>query len=191
MKTPNTLDPRTAAARNPARRGRQGGFTLIELSIVIAIGLLLILAGLKFAPALMRGTRVQGEVQNVGMLVSNVRNVYHSRYANLSNAQAIQFNLPPTDLVDGGNISGHWGPITLAPSALAGGAANTAMQVTLTNIPQPDCIQLAPALLGVADELDVGGAANLKSANNPNPANDAIAAACGAGGAVNIVVRAL
>jgi len=191
MKHPNTSDIRPAAARNPARKGRQRGFTLIELSIVIAIGVALILAGLKFAPALMRGTRVQSEVQNIGMLVNNVRNLYKGRYANLSNAQAIQFNLPPTDLVDGANLSGRWGAVTLSPAALAGAAANTALQVTLANIPQPDCIQLAPALLGVADELDVGGAANLKSANTPNPANDAIAAACGAGGAVNIVIRAL
>lgn len=171
--------------------GKQRGFTLIELSIVIAIGLLLILVGLKFGPTLMRGTRVQSETQNVGMLVSQVRNLYRGRYANLTTAQVIQYNLAPTDLVNGNALAGNWGAITLAPSALNGAAANTALQVTLANIPQPDCIQLAPALLGTADELDVGGNANLKSANNPNPANDAIAAACGNGGAVNIVLRAL
>lgn len=169
---------------------RQRGFTLIELSIVIAIGLILILAGLKFGPSLMRGSRVQGEIQNVGMLVSNVRNLYRGRYANASVAQVIQFNLAPSDLINGAALNGNYGNITVGPSALAGGAANTAMQIVLTNVPAADCVQLAPGLLGAADELDVGAAANLKSAANPNPANDVVAAACGNAGPVTITLRA-
>jgi prepilin-type N-terminal cleavage/methylation domain-containing protein len=169
----------------------QRGFTLIELSIVIAIGLLLILAGLKFGPSLMRGTQVSAEVQNVGQIVTKTRNLYRGRYANLTTALAIQYDLAPTDLVNGATLAGNWGPMTLAPAALTGAAANTALQLTLQNIPQQVCTQLAPALLGVADELDVGAGVNVKSFATPNPLNDVIAGNCGAvGGSVNIVVRA-
>ena len=193
MKTPNTQALNTArpATRGPAPKRGQRGFTLIELSIVIAIGLLLILAGLKFGPSLMRGTQVQADVQNVGQLVTNTRNLYRGRYANLTTALAIQYNLAPNDLINGAALAGTWGPITLAPSLLQGAAANTALQVTLANIPQVVCVQLAPALLGVADELDVGAVVRLKSAAAPNPLNDTVAAACGAaGGTVAIVIRA-
>ena len=174
-----------------AAMDKQEGFTLIELSIVIAIGLLLNLAGLAFGPTLMLSTRVEGETQNIGMLVTNTRNLYQGRYANLTTAKVIQYNLAPTALVNGNTLAGNWGSITLAPSALTGAAANTSMQVTLANIPQPACIQLAPSLLGTADELDVGGQANLKSANTPNPARDTVTDACGQAGAVNIVIRAM
>ncbi len=190
MKNPNTPDTRIATVRIHSRR-RQRGFTLIELSIVIAIGLLLILAGLKFGPTLMRGTQVQSEVQNVGQLVTSVRNLYRGRYANLTTAAAIQYNLVPTDLVNGAALAGNWGPISLGPTNLTGAAGNTALAVNMQNIPQPVCTQLAPALLGIADELDVGGTANLKSVANPNPLNDTVAAACGAaGGTVAIMIRA-
>jgi len=179
------LNPPKAAAK------KQGGFTLIELSIVLAIIIIVILAGLSLAPMLMRGTRVQSETHNVGMLMSQVRNTYQGRYANLTTAKVLQYNLAPSNLVNGNALAGNWGSITLVPGALTGAVANTAMQVTLVNIPQPDCIQLAPALAGTADELDVGGNANLKSANNPNPAKDTITDACGNAGAVNIVLRAM
>ena len=170
---------------------KQSGFTLIELSIVIAIGLLLILAGLAFGPALMLSSRVSSETQNIGMLISSTRNLYQGRYANLTTAKIIQYNLAPTALVNGTALAGNWGTITLTPGALTGAAANTALQVTLANILQPACIQLAPALLGTADELDVGGSSNLKSANTPNPARDTVTDACGTGGAVSIVIRAM
>lgn len=175
---------------NPPGRRRTRGFTLIELSIVIAVGLLLILGGLKFAPELYRGTKVQSEVQNVGMLAANIRNLYRGRYAALTDAQVIALQLAPTDLVNGAALAGNYGAITSAPAALTGGAPNTAMQLSLANVPAKDCVQLAPALLGVATELDVGATANLKTAANPNPANNVVAAACGNAANVTIRVRA-
>jgi prepilin-type N-terminal cleavage/methylation domain-containing protein len=170
---------------------RQRGFSLVELSIVIAVGLLMILLGLKFGPSLFRGAKVNGEVQNVTMLISNLSNTYQGRFANLTVANALNLNAVPGDLRDGAAITGKWGAITLAPAALTGGNPNTAMQVTLANIPQEVCTTLAPALLGAADEMDVGGNANVKTQANPNPATDIVAGNCGpAGGpAVPIVLR--
>jgi type IV pilus assembly protein PilA len=170
---------------------RQRGFSLVELSIVIAVGLLMIILGLKFGPGLFRGAKVNGEVQNVTMLISNLSNTYQGRYANLTNANALNLNAVPGDLRDGANITGKWGAITLAPAALAGGPANAALQVTLANIPQEVCTTLAPALLGAADEMDVGGNANVKTLAAPNPATDVVATACGVAGgpAVPIILR--
>lgn len=103
----------------------------------------------------------------------------------------MNLNLIPTDLVDGKGISGHWGAITLAPSNLTGGAANTALQATLANIPPEVCTQLAPQLMGYADELDIEKA-TVKSQTNPKPDRDAVAGACitKSGGNVSIVIRA-
>lgn len=168
---------------------KQSGFTLIEISIVIAIALILILGGITFGSRMIMSANVTAETENIGMLITNVRNLYQKRYGNLTVAQAIALNLVPTDLLNGAALEGHFGAIALAPGQLAGGGANTAIVVTLSNVPPDACTQLAPALLGFADELDVGATANLKSRVNPRPARDAVAAACGVA-AVNIVIRA-
>jgi prepilin-type N-terminal cleavage/methylation domain-containing protein len=168
---------------------QQRGFSLIELSIVIAVGLLLILLGLKFGPQLFRGAKINGEIQSVNMLISNISNLYQGRYANLTTANALNRNLVPGDLRNGAAITGKWGNITLAPGTLAGGAANTAMVVTMANIPQEVCTTLAPGLLGAADEMDVGATNNVKTAANPNPLNDVVAAACGNAGGPAVQIR--
>jgi prepilin-type N-terminal cleavage/methylation domain-containing protein len=168
---------------------KQSGFTLIEISIVIAIALILVLGGITFGSRMMMSANVTSETENVGMLITNVRNLHQKRYANLTVAQAITLNLVPTDLINGNAIEGHFGAITLAPGQLTGGGANTAMVITLNNVPPDACTQLAPALLGFADELDVGATANIKSRVNPRPARDTVAAACGVA-SVNIVLRA-
>jgi prepilin-type N-terminal cleavage/methylation domain-containing protein len=172
---------------------RQRGMTLIELAVVLAIGLVLILAGLKFAPALMTSSRVQAETQNLGQLVTSTRNLYQGRYATLTVAQAIQFNLAPAGMVNGAALAGNWGTVTPAPALLAGGAPNTAMAITLAGIPQAVCVQLAPALLGIADEMDVNGVAVKNTGALVNPLVGTVAAACGVagGGAVPIVIRAI
>jgi prepilin-type N-terminal cleavage/methylation domain-containing protein len=177
---------------------RQRGFTLIELSIVIAIGLLLILAGLKFGPTLMRGTRVQSETQNIGGLKTAIGNLYRGQYnppaQPVSNANIINFGLAPQDLLDaGGGLTGHWGTVTVTPSNLAGGVPGTAMQIALINIPQDVCVQLAPSLVALADEMDVGGAAVKNQTALLNPTAAAVAFACGnvGGGTTTITIRAL
>lgn len=61
----------------------QGGFSLIELAIVIAIAVVLVIAGVTLGGRLMTGANVEAEVQSVGMMVTNVRNLYQRRVVGL------------------------------------------------------------------------------------------------------------
>jgi prepilin-type N-terminal cleavage/methylation domain-containing protein len=174
--------------KDMGRIKKQGGFTLIELSIVIAVGLLLILAGLKFGPQLFRSVKINQEASNIATLSSNISNVYQGRYAAITVANIIQLNLIPQDLLNGAAMAGNWGAITVAASNLTGGAAGTAYQLSLANIPPQVCPVLAPALAAMADELDVGTTALVKSLT-VRPTPDAIALACAQNAVTAIVLR--
>ena len=129
-------------------------------------------------------------MQNIGILINNLHNTYNGRYANLTDAAIINYgSVVPSELVNGTTLAGNFGVITTAPATLLNGGANTAFQITLQNVPQLDCVQLAPALLGAVVEMDVGGT-TVKNANTPNPLTSTVATACGTTGVVNIALRA-
>lgn len=184
-----------ATRRSSEMSARQRGFTLLETAIVIGILIAASIAAVKLGGDLLLRSRARAEVQDVETLVANVTRLYSAYpppapYASLTGAAAARRSLIPTALDRGGGvIVGRWGAITLAPGNLSGGNPGTAMQVTLANIPQAVCAIMAPALLGATDELDVGGGNNLKSAANPNPAPDTVAAACGRAGGPAVAIR--
>lgn len=60
---------------NIVRRHLQGGFTLIELGIVVAIGFLLIGIGLYKAPSIMAGYRANAETTELPQVVTNMQKV--------------------------------------------------------------------------------------------------------------------
>jgi type II secretory pathway pseudopilin PulG len=172
----------------------QRGVTLIETAIVIAVGLLLLFGGLRFVTPTFQRAKVQAEAQNLTRLVLAATAFYRldpALFANAGNANALARGLVPDGLRNGPTpIHGQWGDIVLAPGALTGGAANTALAVSLNRIPVDVCRQLVPTLLGSVDELGVGGFTDVKSIANPNPLPDAAATRCGvaAGGQPRVTI---
>lgn len=171
------------------RRRKEGGFTIAELMVVVAVGSVLIVSGLKLAPQLWNDSKVHSETQNIEALVTRISNTFQGNYTNLSNAMAVQLQtVPPDMLKKGGNsITGNWGGVTV--SATTTSVGGPAFVVQMVNIPSKICPQLVANLAAISEELLVNGT-SVQSLNNSTSSLDVTqtANACTQGGVSSIFI---
>lgn len=137
------------------RNMKEGGFTLIEILVVLAIfALLIYYFGPRAYQAITAGNSIN-YVQDVQMLNTNLANYYGHNYAGATAANAITANVVPSNMVTGTNIVDPWGgAITFAPVA-----GNLSYTLTDSTVPLKECARDASALFSTVTSLTVNGTA--------------------------------
>jgi prepilin-type N-terminal cleavage/methylation domain-containing protein len=138
---------------------RQGGFTLIEILLVIGIIAILAIAAFVIYPQVQSSSRANTEQSNITSISAGIKNLYATThdYATLTGGIANQAGvIPPT--MNGGNatstatLSSAWsGAVTISGSDAAG-AASTAVgtrqfRLVYAAMPSAVCIKLIPGMV--------------------------------------------
>ncbi|MDQ2184528.1 type 4 pilus major pilin [Alcaligenaceae bacterium A4P071] len=153
---------------------RQSGFSLIEVSIVTAIVLLIAIVGIpaignyvienkvpKVGEALQRFVaRTKANAQGIGtapyagmgtgVLANAMRDSSVVSVSGDGDSAIVAHNL-------GGNGTSGNGTITLAPSAVAGGALGSGFTLTLDHVSHAACPGIASVMQRMAEIIRVGG----------------------------------
>ena len=159
---------------HPHQSSRQSGFSLIEVSIVTAIVLLIAIVGIpaignyvienkvpKVGEALQRFVaRTKANAQGIGtapyagmgtgVLANAMRDSSVVSVSGDGDSAIVAHNL-------GGNGTSGNGTITLAPSAVAGGALGSGFTLTLDHVSHAACPGIASVMQRMAEIIRVGG----------------------------------
>jgi len=144
------------AALAARRLRRSGGFTLVELAMVLAI-IGLILAGIMMAfTGASTGQKTADATSELGMLQQVVRSLYAGQpdYTGLSGVVVAQSGQMPKKWVAGtiaaptgtGLSSPFTAPVTIAPATNT--VANDVFTIKYTNLPSTACSRMATMDLG-------------------------------------------
>lgn len=143
-----------------ARRG-QGGFSFVELIIVIAV--IMIMIGGVFAAKnkLFASNKAQIETRRATQIAADITSYYQglgrNSYAGIANQVAIDNGLVPQEMVSGADLLNSWaGTVTIAPTNLGAGV-NNAVQLTYTNVPREECTKMVAGTAQNAAQVQVNG----------------------------------
>lgn len=129
----------------------QRGFSLIELSLVLALISLLMIGVVTIYKNLTGDVKDQEMSKQVSMLAQGITKLYHATggdYANVSAETAINAGIVMSNLVHGTSIGTSWySQDNTSLITIAEASPTTHYTVTLTNIPKAACIDLATQYL--------------------------------------------
>jgi len=139
-------------------RASQGGMSLLELSVSLAIGAVVVLLALRQQTETLRQTHMDNESKWVAAVMRDIAIQMSGNYAKLSNLTlgAIR-SVPPAYInkeVVGTTtvVNGYGGQVTVAPLSL-GGDLNNAYALTYTNISQESCAQMVALFSKAGDAI--------------------------------------
>ena len=172
----------------------QGGFSLIELLLVLAILAALAVAAFIVYPRVQAGRNASYEAQVLSSAQAGVKALFTTNnYRNINKAAAFNAEIFPANMnLSATSIKNQWdGEVDVTPSTAAGAAVTGAgttpiryFRIVYPNVPADVCIRLAGAAVQNFGTVLVGTAVvqDLYSATNV-PLNEAtIATNCKAGG---------
>jgi prepilin-type N-terminal cleavage/methylation domain-containing protein len=133
-----------------AGRGRQGGFSLTELAIVLGIIALIAAAAMVVVPRVLASIRAGKIIDAFNEAIPSIQTAYQNQtsFANLTTAQVAQngwLNDSFVEMAGGvpdGNLVTQWGTIAFAPTA-----ANAQGQATLDHIPTKECVKIGNSFM--------------------------------------------
>ena len=136
---------RAAEGTKRTKIGRQKGFSLTELAIVLGIIALIAAAAMVVVPRVLASIRAGKIIDAFNEAIPSIQTAYQNQtsFANLVTAQVAQngwLNDSFVEMAGGvpdGNLVTQWGTIVFAPTA-----ANTQGQVTMNNIPTKECVKI-------------------------------------------------
>lgn len=140
----------------------QGGFSLVEILLVLGIIAILAIAAFIIFPQVQASNRANTELSNITTLQAGIKNLYGATrdYASVTPTVVNQARIaPPT--MNGGNfdattLSSSWSQnVNVAPGA--GTPARTFL-ITYTAVPSEVCTKLVPGLINNFDIISVNGA---------------------------------
>lgn len=144
--------------KNFTSKTKQAGFTLVEIGIVVAIGLLFLL-GIGAAGRTIAGTKVNSEIGEIKTIAANVQRQYSgkSSYATATLTDMIALkSIPDERKLTATTAANRWsGAITLAPATL--NTANDSIKYTSAAIPEYECTQIVPQVEGSLLRVAVAG----------------------------------
>ena len=137
-------------------RASQAGLSLLELSVALAIGAVVVLLEFRQQIQTARLARLETESKWVAAVMRDIASQMTSGYAKLSNLTlgAIR-SVPPAYITQNVGsttvVNGFGGQVTVAPLSLAD--ANNAYALTYTNIPQESCAQMVVLFSKAGDAI--------------------------------------
>lgn len=176
-----------------ASRQQQRGLTLIELTLSLVVGSIIVVGAIAYGSIVLRDSRISDESSRLKSLSTRIENAFSGRVANYSllatnGNQFVINNIGLQGLFSssGTTITGTFGPVTIGAGADGpSAAANSSYRITYSAgvLDRSQCMSLITA---AAPNFKVAyvGASQVKAANQAS-ANVALAeTACTAGGAV-------
>lgn len=141
--------------KNFKKARSQGGFSLIELLLVLAIVAALAVAAFIVYPRVQAGRNASYEAQVLSAAQAGVRALFTTNnYRNLNKAAAFNAEIFPANMnLSATSIKNQWdGEVDVGPSTSAGAAASVAgttpvryFRIVYTNVPADVCIRLVGA----------------------------------------------
>lgn len=181
MKSFNAIS-RARSLRNKAQRG----MTLIELTLVLVVGGLIIFGALSQFRSTNQSGQVSNEAKAAQAIIAGVRSLYPglSTYTGLSEAQLISANKVPTSMVHGTALKHSWnGAVTVAPNGTAG------FDITYAAVPSASCIEFVSSIAAGFNTVKVG--ATTVKATNAALDSAATTTACTAASTASIVFNTI
>ena len=184
-----------------AVKPKQGGYTLVELAIAVAILAVLIVAGLTGVQSILTSGKVNEQVKTVAKLGSKVS----TNYSSLSTSGVTLATVANLGGWDSSKVSGSGATtavrsafnssefITFNSAAISGLAANSGFIYTISSVPREACpdlangigslvygiaVQTAAATPAVVSTYPGGSAAQLKSPGTANIDPTTLATGC-------------
>lgn len=140
------------AALSGHRIRRRGGFSLVEIAMVLAIVALLVAGVMLFFANANTAQRTNDALQEVSAVNQAVQSLYSGQpdYAGVTAAVLVNSKQIAQKWVRGTTqmANAFGGAVTVAASAGSGGVANTAYTVTFSNVPAAACAKLATTDFG-------------------------------------------
>lgn len=186
----------------------QRGYSLIELGIALSILSVIVVGSLVGVQSILSANRTNEMLKAMPSYMANAVKVTSSQpeIGAITTLNLIDLGVFPVAKVAGAAATRvvsneHGGQVHLRGNAAAIGnyAAGQTFVLSLTNIPQPVCADVASGLDSIAYAMNiessnantigtVAAASLAKPANNPTVAIAAVATACGAAGAKRITI---
>ena len=138
----------------------QGGFSLIEMAIALAIAAA-VLFGIFYIVSVVQNKRItNAEAQSFNMMVSDVRTKFGSQgsFTGITPQAMVQLGVVPRNMVSGATIVSGFNTIVAVAAINLNGTAADAVEFTYT-VPRGNCADFATASEGAASRVTVGGTA--------------------------------
>ena len=143
-----------------AVKPKQGGYTLVELAIAIAILSVLIIAGLSGVQSILVSGKVNDQIKTVAKLGAKVSSFYANGTSGVTAAElarnggwdSSKYSITGTGTAATATINSSFGTtetITSNTAAIGDIAANTAFIYTIKAVPKSACADLANGLSGL------------------------------------------
>lgn len=202
---------RTTRSQNFGRRSlRQRGYSIIELSIALAILAVIIIGGLLGVQTILRNNRTNEVLKNVPSYMANAAKITASQQAlTFTTANLADLGVWPAERLAGASpdrtvTHEHGGRIFLVPNTAVAGVAGVvpigqSFVLTLAGIPEQSCADIAAGVDAVSIQTAVQVTPAAPIAVTAIPAAGVVkaagaalnlgnlAAACGAAGNKNII----
>ena len=164
---------------------QQRGMTLIELTLVLVLGGLVIFGALSMFRSANQSSAVSNETKNVQSIIAGVRALYpgQTTYTSVTEQMLITANKVPTVMINGTNLRHSWNAAVDVAAATAG------FDIIYSSVPTAACIELVAGVANGFNTVTVGSTP-VKAANaNVNQATTATA--CAASATANVILNSL
>lgn len=173
-------DSQELGYRGMVAKRRRRGFSLLELAMVLALGVLIAVGVMMFYTQANTSRNTQNAVVEIGAIQQAVRSLYggQSTYTGLTNSILISTKALPVRMVQGTNglRNSFSGAITVIPANSGGGTAS-GFSVSLAAVPQDACTKLAAQDFGRGVySVTVGSTTRTAGSGSPPPFDPASAA---------------
>ncbi len=173
-------DSRELGVREMVAKRRRKGFSLLELAMVLALGVLIAVGVMMFYQQANTSRNTQNAVIQVGAIQQAIRSLYGGQpnYTGLANSILVSTKALPANMVSGTDVirNAFSAAVTVAP-ADSGGGADSGFSVTFEGIPQDACTKMAAQDLGRGLYSEtVGGTTRTAGSGTPPPFDPASAA---------------
>lgn len=144
--------------RNMKQFSRQGGFSMIELSLALLVIAMLSVPIYYIYKSTSESAKVEAEITNVQGISSAIRRSWRasSDFTGLSESTLISRKQMPEKMVSGTTLMAFGGGVTVTPGSVNGGS-NNAFTITYSMVPTSGCLDFLAGVSGGFSIVMVGG----------------------------------